>query len=140
MARNGVKTGGRDIRPGQVLNPLGSRAHDPQLIALRNLTKENLKEVLQLVLTRNVDELQRMAEEPATPVFKAAAATAALRAYRSGDWSFMEGPLARVIGKVKEEIEISGELTLRAKYQDMTDDDLKRILEERAAKTRLLLE
>lgn len=137
----GKKTGGRNIKKGQVLNPLGGKAHCPETKVLRSLSRTQLKEILRMVLTKNIDELQALAQEPSTPLFQAAAASAALKAYSTGDWEYLEGPLARILGKVKEEVHISGEVTARDKYQLMTDEELKRVLAQRAAdRAGLLLE
>jgi len=102
------KSKATQFKKGQVANPLGGRAHNPETRALRGLTREQLADVLRLLLENNVDELQALADERATPIMKAAAAKAALRAYYSGDWSFLEGPLMRTLGAVKVEVEATG--------------------------------
>ena len=111
----GSKTGGRDWKPGQSGNPRGAAAHDPNMKAVRALTREQVAEVGALVLSGNVDDLRKIIGDPkngiqpdptATPL-KIWFATVALKGISKGDMFTFNAMLDRIIGKSKESIDLS---------------------------------
>ena len=93
------------IKPGQVLNPEGGRAHDPEKRALKKLTQEVFKDIVELALTSNITALQAIAKNPETPSVKVGVTTALVKAIQRGDWKTLEGIVARLIGNVKIEVD-----------------------------------
>lgn len=105
----GTKTGGRNIKPGQVLNPIGGRAHSPEKKALKKLTTEHLKEVADIILEGNLEKLKALVTDPNTSVLKVWIAKAAATAIQKGDINTLETILNRSIGKVKEKVDLSSD-------------------------------
>ena len=105
----GKKTGGRNIRPGQVLNPLGQGAVSPRTRALRKITLEHIEEVADVILDGNIEKLKAMASDPATSVLKVWIAKAAATGIQKGDLQSLTTILDRVLGKPKERHDITVE-------------------------------
>jgi len=91
-------------------NPNGGRAHNPVTKALRNLTIESYREVIELVLTGNLKDLKALAENPDTPVIKVGVATAIMTAITKGDADVIEKFVSRLVGKIPDEINVKGSL------------------------------
>jgi hypothetical protein len=108
----GKKTGGRDIKPGQVLNPLGAKSRDPMKIAIRQVTAATYKEVADLILEGNVEGLKAIVSDPNSSVMRVWIAKAAATAIQKGDLGPLEQILNRAIGKPKENVEQSGKIEL----------------------------
>lgn len=108
----GKKTGGKNIQPGQVLNPIGANAHNPVTKALRKLTQEKLEEIADLILDGNRGSLTAIVASHEESSLRVAYAKAALNAMSRGDLSQIEIILNRLLGKVKDKVEHSGSVSL----------------------------
>ena len=108
MARDGTKTGGRNILPGQVLNPRGAGAHNPEVKLIRRLTQDQIEEIGSLILEGRIGDLERMSLDKNTTGLKAMMASVIVKAWRKGDSTAMEAILSRVAGKLKERHEHTG--------------------------------
>jgi len=95
-------------KKGQVRNPLGGGSHNPLLKALRNITTKQFTEMVELALTSNVAELERIYKDPATPAFKAATCGAMADCVKHKNWDLLNKIAERVIGKVPDKLEFSG--------------------------------
>jgi len=95
------------FQKGRSGNPAGARAHNPAIKALRKLTLETYREVIELVLTGNLTELKAMAEDPDTPAVQVGIATAFMKAIKNGDYSVIERIAERIIGKIPDELNIN---------------------------------
>lgn len=102
MAR-GKKTGGKDFAKGKSGNPGGKSKADGELQAARNLSKEQLKEILNLIATHPREELQQIVDKHDTPFLIEWTLVLALRADLAVWNAFMD----RLVGKVKDEVEHS---------------------------------
>lgn len=98
----------KHIRKGQVLNPRGGQVHDKDIKALRNLTKDELKEVGSLILKNNVEALKAIGKDPGASALKTMVASVVVRVIQKGDMYALDLLLDRLIGKVKEEIQHTG--------------------------------
>lgn len=94
-------------KKGQSGNPAGGRAHNPALRALKNLTVETFREVVELVLTSNVAEIKRIAEDPNTPGVKVGVCVAFLKAIKSGDYHIIRAIAAELIGKLPDQVNVN---------------------------------
>jgi hypothetical protein len=99
----------KPVKPGQVLNPLGGKAHNPELRRLRTLTREELAEVGGLIVSQDIQALEAVAK--AKTGFSAVQvwfATVALDAIKNGTTGSMSVLLDRIVGRVAEKIELTG--------------------------------
>lgn len=101
-------SGLKPFKKGQSGNPLGAAMHDPQVRALKALTKEEMIEVGSLVVKGSVEQLKEIAKDPNASALKCMIAAVAVRTISKGDPQALEVLLNRLIGKVKEEIKHTG--------------------------------
>lgn len=93
-------------KKGQSGNPLGGAAHDPAKRALKNLTLQTYREVIELVLTGNVAALKAMVEHPDTPAIQVGVATSFMKAIKSGDYGIIERIAERIVGEIPKVVKI----------------------------------
>lgn len=133
----GKKTGGKDWVKGQVANPRGGGAHDPDKKIIRRLTQVQVAEVGSLILDGNLDELRRIIGDPKEGVPPAADAsplkiwfaTVALKGISKGDMHSLSIFLDRVVGKVKDKIELSGQNGGPIEFSNMNDEELDKMIQ-----------
>lgn len=104
----GKKTGGRDWPKGYCPNPLGGAAGNPFLQLVKGVNKTKLAELGKLLMEKNYDELEILANNPQTNGLVGAAASAICKAHRTGDWEKLDSLLNRIVGKPIEKVEIEG--------------------------------
>lgn len=97
------------FKKGQSGNPEGSRAHNPAVKALKNLTIESYRECVEMVCTGNLSELKAMAENPKTSALQVGIATAFMKAIKSGDYTVIERIAERIIGKIPDELKVTSQ-------------------------------
>lgn len=97
-------------KKGQSGNPQGARLHDPEIKAIKKLTKSELKEVGSLILENNFTRLEELALDPSASTIQRMVASLARRVIFHGDPQAFDTLLNRLIGKVKEEVEHTGNL------------------------------
>lgn len=124
----------RPIKKGQVLNPLGAGAHDPELRALKRLTAHEVAEIGSMIVQRNLPALQQIIKESKDLDSKHSAlkvwmATIAIKGISKGDSHALDTLLNRITGRVKEKIELTGADGGPVLHKDLTETQLK----ERAA-------
>ena len=120
------------IKKGEVRNPLGGGAHNPEIKKLRNLTRAQVVEVGSLVLEKNMPELKRIWHSKTESSLKCWFAGVAYMAVTTGNSTHYNALLDRVIGKVKDEIKLEADVKVREKYKRMTDEELAAEMSERA--------
>lgn len=99
------------FKKGQSGNPAGGRLHNPVTKALKNLTIETYREVIQLVLTGNVAAIKAMVEHPSTPAIQVGIATAFMKAIKNGDYAVIERIAERIVGKIPDELKVTSNNT-----------------------------
>lgn len=87
-------------------NPEGARAHNPIKKALARLTVETYREVIEAVLTGNIDNLKAMVADPKTSAIQVGVATAFMKALQAGDYAIIERIAERIVGKIPDEINL----------------------------------
>lgn len=107
----GKKTGGRNFAPG---NKLGGRPPTPpELKAARRLTKTAFEALINRHLWANDDELAATLEDPAVPAVEKLLASILAEGIRVGDAGRMEWIAQRLIGKVKDVVELETKPVMR---------------------------
>ena len=116
---------GRPIQKGQVLNPLGGRAHNPELKLLRRMSNAEIAQIGTLVLDGNVDGLKALVQDKNSSVLRVWMSTVALKAIQKGDAHALSIILDRIAGKPKEFIELSGGTNSKVDVTSLSDADLR---------------
>jgi hypothetical protein len=95
------------FKKGNKANPLGGNAHNPAVRAMKTLTLEVLREVIEVALTGTLADLKALAENPSTPAVQVGVATAIMKSIKSGDPTVLERFCERLVGKIPDKIEIN---------------------------------
>lgn len=117
---------GKRFQKGQVANPLGGRAHNPEVKKIKKLTREELVDLGSLLLKVKQERLTDLVNDPETPGLKAWIASVAERGIKSGNMQTLDALLDRLIGKV----EIKAKVDLRNPNTEKTDDQILKEIEE----------
>lgn len=96
------------FKPGVSGNPSGRPKLTEDEKRLRKLTKEQFKEIGDIIVSGNTSELDELIHDPKATVLQVAIATAMRAAIEKGDLGNVEILLNRLIGKPKEELEVTG--------------------------------
>ncbi len=94
---------------GNKANPHGRPKLTPEEQAIRKLTKAEVVEITSLILKGDRTELEGLVKAMGTPIFQAMIASVSVKIIKTGDMDALDKLLNRLIGKVKEEVEVSGE-------------------------------
>lgn len=105
----GKKTGGRDFKPGQVANPTGMTK---ELAHERKLTREGLTAILNKVRTMTHEQMQEHLGKPETPAFDMMIIKVYMRIIEDGEMKDLNLLLDRLVGKVKDEIDVNVKPTI----------------------------
>lgn len=110
---NGKKTGGKNFEPGKSGNPAGRPTVPAELRSAKKAFKQHFDEVALELLTMPFSELKALASEEValrdkTESFRMAMARVLHKAIGMGDTSRLNFYLDRVIGSVKNQVELSG--------------------------------
>lgn len=98
------------FKKGVSPNPKGRPPMNELDRQVRKLTKERLNEIISKILTSTPEEIQRIKEDKATDALTAWILSGAAKGIKTGDMDQLEKVLLnRVLGKVKEQVEVSGE-------------------------------
>lgn len=98
----------KQFKKGEVRNPLGAGAHNPAVRALKNLTRNELVEVGNLIIKNNMRDLKKLAKDDDATVLQRMLAAVASKVVATGDQAALEVLLNRFVGKVKDEVEMTG--------------------------------
>lgn len=117
------------FKPGQSGNPEGARAHNPITKALKNLTVATYREVIELVLTGNLDALKDMVHDPKSSSLQVGIAKAFAKAIENGDYGVIERIAERIVGKIPDELNVNSNnnsnVNMNAAVAVVTDEELK---------------
>lgn len=97
------------FKPGQSGNPKGRPPLSPIQRALKNLTIESYREVIEAVCTGNIDNLKAMVEDPKTSALQVGVARAFMKAIQAGDYTVIERIAERIVGKIPDELKVTSQ-------------------------------
>lgn len=92
---------------GQSGNPLGAKAHNPELKVIKNLTEKELIDVANLVIKGNLGELLAIRESDEATILQKMLASVCVRVMKKGDMQALDVLLNRMIGKVKDKVQVN---------------------------------
>lgn len=95
------------FKKGQSGNPEGARAHNPAIKALKALTIESFREIIELVMKGNLQSLKSVINDPDTSAVQVGIAKAFLKAIRNGDYTVIEKIAERIVGKIPDQLNIT---------------------------------
>jgi hypothetical protein len=107
----GKKTGGRDFYKGHKLTPPGPGrpAVSPQIKAIKQLNATKLAEMLNEFINMDKEALIAKSKDPSTTVFELIICSILKNAYDKGDQQRINFILDRLVGKVKDQVEHTGD-------------------------------
>lgn len=97
----------KQFKPGQSGNPKGRPPLNPIQRALKELTVESYRKVIETVCTGNLDNLKAMVEDPSVSALQVGVARAFLKAMQAGDYSVIERIAERIVGKIPDELTVT---------------------------------
>jgi hypothetical protein len=110
MARNGVKTGGRDIKKGEILNKKGS-SYPNEIRRMDKWTQLTFRLRVQEFLNMTMDELKDLLKSKNSTCGDLLIGMVLKEAITRGDVVRLNAILDRCIGKVTERMEIVDDKT-----------------------------
>lgn len=102
------------FKKGVVNNPNGARAHDPELKKLKALSKAEFVEIGNLVIKSSMNELKTISDNLDNPVLQIMISRVCLKIASKGDMTALNVLLDRLIGKVREDVKFTGDVSLPA--------------------------
>lgn len=110
---------GKRFEKGNKANPLGAGAHNPILRAVKRMTQAEVAEVGSLLLDGNLEKLAAVKDDRDASVLKVWMCSIAITAIKKGDAQALNALLDRIVGKSKETVHITTEVS------KLSDDELK---------------
>lgn len=96
------------FKPGVSGNPLG-RPLNPIPRALKELTVETYRRVIEAVCTGNLDNLKAMIKDPTVSALQVGVASAFAKALEAGDYATIERIAERIVGKIPDELKVTSQ-------------------------------
>lgn len=97
----------KPFKPGQSGNPGGRPKTPEDLREGRKLNQHELERVINKLLYLDKGQLQEVVRNPETPMLELIAASILAQAAQKGDQQRLEFVLQRMIGKVKDQLEVT---------------------------------
>jgi hypothetical protein len=116
MAGKGKKE--TQFKPGQSGNPQGRPKVPEDLKRARAFTKIEVSKILARHLDKSRRELNLLIQDPDTPALEAFVASLMVQGIRTGDERRLNFLFDRIIGKVKDEVEVAQVSPFIVKYKD----------------------
>lgn len=93
---------------GQSGNPLGKQTHLDW--KLRQLTRSEFAEIANMIIKGNIVELKKIIKDENSSALHCMVASVAVKCIQKGDMHSLDILLNRMVGKVKEEVELTGDI------------------------------
>lgn len=100
------------FKKGQSGNPSGMAKHDNDIRKIKRLTNKELAEVANIVIKGDVDELRAIVANPKSTVLAVMMGAVAIKIIEKGDMHSLDILLNRLLGRVKENVKINGNLEI----------------------------
>jgi hypothetical protein len=101
---------GRPFKKGISGNPLGGKLHNPEIKKVKALTEAELIEVATFILKSTVGDIKKKIKDPSTSMLQGMVLGLGLKAMTKGDASSFNALMDRLLGKVKENVNFSGNI------------------------------
>ncbi len=98
----------KPFKKGKSGNPAGKAKDPPELKKLKNLTKQELADIGSLIVKGDYVALRALAKAPGATVLQRMLASIAMRIIEKGDMHSLDILLNRMVGRVKEEVALTG--------------------------------
>lgn len=108
------------FKKGQITNPNGQSGGLRS--ELKKLTLDTYRDIIQMVVTGDVEALQQIIKDPKQPAIKVAVATSFAIAMKKGDFETVELILSRLIGKVPDVIRVHNTGSIATTELNKKDD------------------
>lgn len=108
----GKKTGGRDIKPGEVRNPHGRPKLPEHVKKAKRLNKGRFIEILNEHIMSTAPQLKSKIDDPSTPALELCVIKILFEAIKGGDHKRFEFILDRLIGKVPISVDDKSEIKI----------------------------
>lgn len=102
----------RKFKKGQSGNPNGRPKIDPHIKAMRQLTAEEFAEIANLIIKGSIAELRAIAKDEKQSALRVMIAAVAVKTIQKGDMVALDVLLNRMVGKVKEQLQLTTEGTV----------------------------
>lgn len=113
------------IKKGEIRNPTGKGGLTPIKREVRKLTVEAYREIIDLVITNDIDQLQEIIRDKSQPALKVAIAACFATAIKKGDIATVERIIERIIGKVPDVVRVHQTGAIGTTKLDSKDDKQK---------------
>lgn len=107
------------FKKGQSGNPEGARAHNPVTKALKKLTIETYREVIELIMTGTIKDLEALAKSETAPAVQIGIAMSLAKAIKNGDIHTIERLAERIVGKIPDELNVNRKTTVEVIDKEM---------------------
>lgn len=104
----GKKTGGRDVKPGERLNPSGQQKVPPIVKAIRISSKETVARLYWDVVNLTEEQIKHRLTHPMLTLLERNILAAVLKDVSRGTITTVEKLMERTLGKPKEVINLEG--------------------------------
>lgn len=108
MPRSAKHLAKHQFKKGKSGNPRGAQLHNPALKALKKLTVDTYRDVIEAVCSGNIALLAQMAEgkDPKMSALQVGVARAFYAAIQKGDYEVIERIAQRIVGKIPDELNV----------------------------------
>ncbi len=121
---------GKRFKKGEVPNPKGRTKLPGPVKATRSMNRDQIAEIGVILLESSMDTLKELVRDPNATVIKRWAAAVAVKGIATGDFKSLDGLLNRVVGKVKDQVEIfeAPKTEIQRRMEAMTEEQRARFL------------
>ena len=98
------------FKKGQVANPLGGKAHNPVMKALRNIGRPQFVEIIEIALLQNKEKLQAYMETHELSLIQEGVCECLLDAITHKKWEVFKDIIEQLIGKAPTVINVNNNL------------------------------
>lgn len=119
-------------KKGQSGNLEGARAHNPVMKALKNISRKEFSEIIEVALKYDVTTLQKYAEDKTLSTIQMGVVRALTKAALKGEWSVFKDIVEQLVGKNPDVVNVTtvNTTTVNAAIAQVTDEDLKKRIEK----------
>lgn len=106
----GTKTGGRNFKKGVASNPGGFTKEQAKA---KRITRDGIADLLNVLQSATHEQMERILGNPETTALTMMVVKCYMNTIDTGDWKQFNLFLDRLVGKVKDEVEVGGTFTIK---------------------------